>query len=57
MFIVNCGLFADAHSHPWQATPLLKTPAGRVGMWIAQRSPPYPLTAERSLTGIGDPPQ
>lgn len=39
VFIVNGGLFADAHSHPWQTTPLLKTPAGRVGMWIAQRSP------------------
>jgi pimeloyl-ACP methyl ester carboxylesterase len=39
VFIVNGGLFADAHSHPWQTTPLLKTPAGRVGLWVAQRSP------------------
>ena len=40
VFIVNGGLFADAHSHPWQTTPLLKSPAGRLSMWAAQRSPP-----------------
>ena len=39
VFIVNGGLFADAHSHPWQTTPFLKTWAGRVGLWVAQRSP------------------
>ncbi len=39
VFIVNGGLFADAHSHPWQTTPLLKTRVGRAGMWVAQRSP------------------
>src|SRR5437879_7866751 len=25
-FMVNGGLFADAHTHPWQGTPLLRTP-------------------------------
>jgi pimeloyl-ACP methyl ester carboxylesterase len=39
VFIVNGGLFADAHSHPPQTTPLLKSPAGRLSMWAAQRSP------------------
>jgi pimeloyl-ACP methyl ester carboxylesterase len=39
VFIVNGGLFADAHSHPWRTTPLLKSPAGRLSMWAAQRSP------------------
>ena len=39
VFIVNGGLFADAHSHPWQTTPLMKSQAGRLGMWAAQRSP------------------
>jgi pimeloyl-ACP methyl ester carboxylesterase len=37
--MVNGGLFADAHSHPWQGTPLLRTPLGALGMWRAQRSP------------------
>ncbi len=35
---VNGGLFADAHSHPWLTTPLLKTPMGKMGTWVAQRS-------------------
>lgn len=39
VFLVNGGLFADSHSHPWQTTPLMKTQVGRVGMWAAQRSP------------------
>ena len=38
VLIVNGGLFADSHSHPWNTTPLLKTPMGKVGTWIAQRS-------------------
>jgi pimeloyl-ACP methyl ester carboxylesterase len=38
-FMVNGGLFADAHTHPWQSTPLLRTPLGALGMWAAQRSP------------------
>jgi pimeloyl-ACP methyl ester carboxylesterase len=39
VFIVNGGLFADAHSHPWRTTPMLKTPVGRLYMWLAQRVP------------------
>lgn len=39
VFIANGGLFADAHSHPWQSTPLLKTPLGALSMQFAQRSP------------------
>ena len=37
--MVNGGLFADAHTHPWRTTPLLRTPLGALGMWRAQRSP------------------
>jgi pimeloyl-ACP methyl ester carboxylesterase len=39
VFIVNGGLFADCHSHPWDTTPMLKTPVGRVAMWFAQHVP------------------
>lgn len=39
VFITNGGLFADAHSHPWQATPLLKTPLGAFSMQFTQHSP------------------
>ena len=39
VFIVNGGLFADAHSHPWDTTPLLKTPVGRVATWLGQHVP------------------
>ncbi|HEV2237949.1 MAG TPA: alpha/beta hydrolase [Ktedonobacterales bacterium] len=35
----NGGLFADAHSHPWQTTPLLKSPLGALSMRRVQRSP------------------
>jgi pimeloyl-ACP methyl ester carboxylesterase len=38
-FMVNGGLFADAHTHPWPTTPLLRTPLGALGMRRAQRSP------------------
>lgn len=38
VLIINGGLFADAHSHPWLTTPLLKSPLGRMGTWVAQRS-------------------
>jgi pimeloyl-ACP methyl ester carboxylesterase len=38
-FMVNGGLFADAHTHPWRTTPVLRTPLGALGMWRAQRSP------------------
>jgi pimeloyl-ACP methyl ester carboxylesterase len=36
VFIVNGGLFADCHSHPWDTTPMLGTPVGRVAMWFGQ---------------------
>jgi pimeloyl-ACP methyl ester carboxylesterase len=39
VFIINGGLFADSHSHPWDTTPMLKTPVGRVAMWIGQHLP------------------
>ncbi|HEV8190201.1 MAG TPA: alpha/beta hydrolase [Ktedonobacterales bacterium] len=39
VFIAHGGLFADAHSHPWLTTPLLKTPLGALSMRRAQRSP------------------
>lgn len=38
VLIINGGLFADSHSHPWQTTPLLKTQAGRMSMFFTQRS-------------------
>ena len=38
VLIINGGLFADAHSHPWFTTPLLKTVVGKMGTWVAQRS-------------------
>jgi pimeloyl-ACP methyl ester carboxylesterase len=38
-FMINGGLFADAHTHPWQGTPLLRTPLGALSMRQAQRSP------------------
>ncbi len=39
VFIVNGGLFADAHSHPWDTTPMLGTPVGAMVTWLAQRVP------------------
>lgn len=39
VLMVNGGLFADAHTHPWQGTPLLLSPLGGWGMRRAQRSP------------------
>jgi pimeloyl-ACP methyl ester carboxylesterase len=46
VFIVNGGLFADSHSHPWDTTPMLGTPVGRVAMWFGQR---VPAVFERTL--------
>ncbi|HYZ00497.1 MAG TPA: alpha/beta hydrolase [Candidatus Binatia bacterium] len=37
--MVNGGLFADAHTHAWQGTPLLRSPLGALGMRSWQRSP------------------
>ncbi len=37
--MINGGLFADAHTHPWQGTPLLRSPLGALGMRGWQRSP------------------
>ncbi|HEY4456414.1 MAG TPA: alpha/beta hydrolase [Pseudonocardiaceae bacterium] len=37
-FMINGGLFADAHTHPWSGTPMLRTPLGALGMRQAQRS-------------------
>ena len=39
VFILNGGLFADSHSHPWDTTPMLKTPVGRLLMWFGQHVP------------------
>jgi pimeloyl-ACP methyl ester carboxylesterase len=37
--MVNGGLFADAHTHPWWTTRVLRTPLGSVWMRAAQHSP------------------
>jgi hypothetical protein len=39
VFIINGGLFADPHSHPWDTTPMLKTPVGRAATWLGQHLP------------------
>jgi pimeloyl-ACP methyl ester carboxylesterase len=39
VFMVNGGYFADAHTHPWQTTPMLRTPLGALGMRRVRRSP------------------
>src|ERR1700760_580470 len=44
-FMMNGGLFADAHTHPWRGTPLLRTPLGALGMRQAQGSPRVFATA------------
>ena len=38
-FMINGGLFTDAHTHPWQGTPLLRSPLGALAMRGWQRSP------------------
>src|SRR5258707_7674332 len=38
-FMVNGGLFADAHTHPWRGTPLLRTPPGAPGGRRGQGAP------------------
>jgi pimeloyl-ACP methyl ester carboxylesterase len=37
-FMINGGLFADAHTHPWLGTPLLRSPLGALAMRGWQRS-------------------
>jgi pimeloyl-ACP methyl ester carboxylesterase len=39
VLVVNGGLFADAHTHPWQGTPLLHSPLGALAMRGWQRTP------------------
>jgi len=36
--VINGGLFADGHTHPFNTTPLLQTRIGRMGSSMAQRS-------------------
>ncbi len=48
VMMINGGLFADAHSHPWNTTPLLNTFMGRMGTWMAQRS----RTAFNQMVGV-----
>ena len=36
--MMNGGLFADGHTHPWTTTPLLKTRFGHSGTEMAQKS-------------------
>src|SRR4249920_2019019 len=31
-FMINGGLFAEAHTHPWRGTPLLRSPLGVLAM-------------------------
>jgi len=38
VFMVNGGLFADSHTHPWQGTPLLRSPLGALATRGMQRS-------------------
>jgi pimeloyl-ACP methyl ester carboxylesterase len=38
-FMINGGLFADSHTHPWQGTPLLRSPLGALAVRRWQRSP------------------
>ena len=38
VLLINGGLFADAHTHPWFTTPVLKSPIGGLFTWMAQRS-------------------
>ena len=39
VLVVNGGLFADAHTHPWRSTPLLRSPLGALAMRRAQQTP------------------
>ena len=48
VLMVNGGLFADAHSHPWDTTPLLKSRLGGLTMALCQHRP---AVAARVLRG------
>lgn len=54
--IANGGLFADAHSHPWQTTPLLRSPIGALSMRRVQHSQALFRTIMRNAKheGISD---
>jgi pimeloyl-ACP methyl ester carboxylesterase len=39
VFMINGGLYADSHSHPWRGTPLLRSPLGTIVAKGAQKSP------------------
>jgi pimeloyl-ACP methyl ester carboxylesterase len=39
VLLINGGLFADAHSHPWRTTPLMKTRLGGLAMVRNQNRP------------------
>jgi pimeloyl-ACP methyl ester carboxylesterase len=39
VFMINGGLFADAHTHPWLSTPMLRSPLGALAMRGWQRRP------------------
>jgi pimeloyl-ACP methyl ester carboxylesterase len=39
VLMINGGLFADGHTHPWLSTPLLRSPLGALAMRGWQRSP------------------
>jgi pimeloyl-ACP methyl ester carboxylesterase len=38
VLLINGGLYADGHTHPWTTTPLLQTRVGKMGAHMAQRS-------------------
>src|SRR5260370_10337252 len=52
--MINGGLFSDAHTHPWQGTPLLRTPLGALGMWRAP-SPPRGFARAMSPARLSSP--
>src|SRR5437667_87706 len=68
-FMVNGGLFADAHTHPWQGTPLLRTPLRALvpqasvltcpgGHLATSEHPDLPAAAIREIAarhGVGTP--
>ncbi|WUJ69851.1 alpha/beta hydrolase [Kribbella soli] len=39
VFMINGGLYADAHSHPWRGTPVLRSPLGAFVAKGSQKSP------------------